>query len=110
MGGAALAAAAALAVFAPNAALAKAQHTGDMMIDEGWVPYNRPAVPSDLGKRPDMFYPRQAFVRQNADLVSGVRPRFNYGRSEMVFVRPYRVPPTGLFDHSAGYDHQDNRR
>ncbi len=76
---------------------AYAQRTGDIFADRGFTSYNRPSVPSDAHRGADMFPPVQGFVEPTAEMFSRARPRYDFGREDMVKAHPMPIPYTPLF-------------
>lgn len=91
---------AAIVIVMAQPALARVQHTGDKMIDDGWVPYNRPPVPSDREVGPDWFNPAVTFTyNPNFDMFDGMRkPNYDFGSEDMLATHPRKVPHYPLFD------------
>jgi len=92
---------AALLVVVVQPANARINKTGDMIIDDGWVSYHRPRVPSDRDAGPDWFNPTVTFTYDpNFDMFDGMRrPNYDFGRADMVYVHPREVPHYPLFDN-----------
>lgn len=83
---------------------AEPDRSGDMFGKGGWNITDRPAVPSDRARGADMFKAVPSTLDPNADVFGRMRPNYDFGREEMVIVRPEPVPYYPLFHREGDRD------
>lgn len=70
----------------------------DVLEGRGFIIWDRPEVPSDrFYNRQEPLITSQPFVSRGAEVFSKTRAYNTLGRTEVVRVRPDRVPETDLF-------------
>ncbi|GEM_PF-1067005 len=83
---------------------AETDRSGDMFGKGGWNMTDRPSVSSDSARGADMFKAVPSTLDPGADVFDRTQPNYDFGREEMVIVRPEPVPYYPLFHREGDRD------
>jgi len=85
-------------------ATAETDRPGDMYAKGGWNITKRPAVPSDIARGEDMIPEVPPVLETDADVFDRLHPNYDFGREEMVIVRPEPMPQHPIFQREGDRD------